>query len=100
VVSAPTGGGGFVVTTWDVEGRQVRESSRRSGAVWTWQSDGEQPIDYEIEWVQEKDVFLYGSRVRPVGWNVSELDPNVWTNDGTLEGAREVVEQRIPTMPR
>jgi hypothetical protein len=87
------------VSTWDVEGRRVRESSRRSGAVWTWQSDGEQPIDYEIEWVQEKDVFLYGSRVRPGGWNVTQLDSDVWTNDGTLEGAREVVEQRIPTMP-
>ena len=84
----------------DVEGRQVRESSRRSGAVWTWQSDSEQPIDYEIEWVQEKDVFLYGTRVRPGGWNVSQLDPEVWTNDGTLEGAREVVEKRIPSMPR
>lgn len=87
------------MATWDVDGRQVRESSRRSGAVWTWKSSSAQPIEYEIEWVQEKDIFLYGTRVRPGGWNVSRLDPAVWTNDGTIEGAREVVERRIPTMP-
>ena len=85
--------------TLDVDGRQVRETSRRSGAVWTWQSASDQPIEYEIEWVQEKDIFLYGTRVRPGGWNVSRLDPDVWVNDGTLEGAREVIERRIPTMP-
>jgi hypothetical protein len=88
------------VTTWDVDGLQVRESSRRSGAVWTWKSQGDHPIEYEIEWVQEKDVFLYGTRVRPGGWNVSTLDPSVWAGDGTLEGAREVVEERLPGMPR
>lgn len=88
------------MSTIEIDGRQVRESSRRSGAVWTWQSEGEQPIDYEIEWVQEKDVFLYGTRVRPGGWNVSRLDESVWSNDGTIEGAREVVERRLPTMPR
>ena len=86
--------------TWDVDGRQVREMSRRSGAVWTWQSASAQPIEYEIEWVEEKDIFLYGTRVRPGGWSVSRLDPSVWTNDGTLEGAREVVERRLPSMPR
>lgn len=88
------------MTTWDLDGMRVRESTRRSGAVWHWQSEGSQPIDYEIEWVQDKDVFLYGTRVRPGGWNVSRLDPHTWIGDGTLEGAREIVEQRLPTMPR
>lgn len=87
------------MATWDVDGRQVRESLRGSGAVWTWQSSSTQPIEYEIEWVREKDIFLYGTRVRPGGWNISQLDPAVWSNDGTIEGAREVVERRIPTMP-
>lgn len=88
------------MSSWEIDGRNVRESSRRSGAVWTWQSASEHPIDYEIEWVQEKDTFLYGSRVRPGGWSVSTLDPNLWVGDGTLEGAREVVEKRLPSMPK
>jgi hypothetical protein len=85
---------------FEVDGVTVRESSRQHGAAWQWSSQSTTPIDYEIEWVEGKDVFLYGTRVRPGGWNVSQLDPRVWVGDGTLEGAREVVEQRLPSMPR
>jgi hypothetical protein len=44
-------------------------------------------------------VFLYSTRVRPGGWNVSQLDPHTWVGDGTLEGAREMVERGLPTLP-
>ena len=83
----------------DVDGVTVSETSRGSGAAWRWKSHGATPIEYEIEWVEGKDTFLYGTRVRPGGWNVSQLDPEVWVGDGTLEGAREMVTRGLPTLP-
>ena len=56
-------------------------------------------IDYEIQWVENKDTFLYSTRVRPGGWNVSQLDPNTWVGDGTIEGARDMVKRGLPTLP-
>ena len=83
----------------EVDGVAITETSRGSGAAWKWSSTGSTPIDYEIQWVENKDVFLYSTRVRPGGWNVSQLDPNTWIGDGTLEGAREMVERGLPTLP-
>lgn len=83
----------------DVDGVAVTETSRDSGAAWRWKSHGETPIEYEIQWVENKDTFLYGTRVRPGGWNLSQLDPAVWAGDGTLEGARDMVERGLPTLP-
>lgn len=83
----------------DVDGVSVSETSRSSGAAWRWKSAGGTPIEYEVQWVENKDTFLYGTRVRPGGWNVSQLDPQVWVGDGTLEGAREMVERGLPSLP-
>jgi len=83
----------------EVDGVTVSETSRESGATWRWKTHGPTPIEYEIEWVEGKDTFLYGTRVRPGGWNVSQLDPDVWVGDGTLEGAREMVTRGLPTLP-
>jgi len=84
----------------EVDGVSVNETSRGSGAAWKWSSQGPTPIDYEIQWVENKDTFLYSTRVRPGGWNVSQLDPNTWVGDGTLEGARDMVKRGLPTLPR
>ena len=83
----------------EVDGVQLNETSRGSGAAWRWSTQGPTPIDYEIQWVENKDTFLYSTRVRPGGWNVSQLDPNTWVGDGTIEGAREMVERGLPTLP-
>ena len=83
----------------EVDGVSVKETSRGSGAAWRWSSVGPSPIDYEIQWVENKGTFLYSTRVRPGGWNVSQLDPNTWVGDGTIEGAREMVERGLPTLP-
>ncbi|MFC5137435.1 hypothetical protein ACFPK1_04275 [Actinomycetospora rhizophila] len=84
----------------EVDGVELHETSRGSGAAWRWSSHGPDPIDYEIQWVENKDTFLYGTRVRPGGWNLSQLDPNTWVGDGTLEGARDMVKRGLPTLPR
>ena len=83
----------------EVDGVAINETSRGSGAAWKWSSTGPAPIDYEIQWVENKDVFLYSTRVRPGGWNVSQLDPHTWVGDGTLEGARDMVQRGLPTLP-
>ena len=83
----------------EVDGVEITETSRGSGATWRWSSWGATPMDYEIQWVEDKDTFLYSTRVRPGGWNTSQLDPNTWVGDGTLEGAREMVQRGLPTLP-
>ena len=42
----------------EVDGVAINETSRGSGAAWKWSSAGPTPIDYEIQWVENKDVFL------------------------------------------
>ena len=83
----------------EIDGVELGESSRTHGAAWQWSTGGAVPIQYEIEWVQGKDTFLYGTRVPPGGWNVSQLDPSVWFGDGTLEGARDMVTRGLPSLP-
>ena len=83
----------------EVDGVEIHETSRGSGAAWRWSSVGPSLIDYEIQWVENKDTFLYSTRVRPGGWNVSQLDPNTWVGDGTIEGARDMVKRGLPTLP-
>lgn len=83
----------------ELDGTEVTETSRQSGAAWTWSSRGATRIDYEIEWVEGKDTFLYRTRVPPGGWNVSQLDPDVWFGDGTLEGARDMIKRGLPSLP-
>ena len=83
----------------EVDGVELHETSRGSGAAWRWSSGGPDPIDYEVQWVENKDTFLYGTRVRPGGWNVSQLDPGTWFGDGTIEGARDMVKRGLPTLP-
>ena len=82
----------------ELDGVDVAECSRQH-AAWQWSSTGPTRIQYEIEWVQGKDSFLYGTRIVPGGWNVSELDPSVWVGDGTIEGARDMVKRGMPTLP-
>ena len=84
----------------EIDGIEVNEEDRQHGAAWRWSSRGATPIQYEIEWVRGKDTFLYGTRVPPGGWNLSELDPEVWAGDGTIEGARDMVERGLPSLPR
>ena len=83
----------------EVDGIELTETSRGSGAAWRWSTRDDIPMDFEIQWVENKDTFLYGTRVRPGGWNVSQLDPDVWVGDGTLEGARDMVQRGLPTLP-
>jgi len=83
----------------EIDGIDVAEESRQHGAAWRWSSHGATEIQYEIEWVQGKDTFLYGTRVPPGGWNVSELDRGVWVGDGTMDGARDMVRRGLPTLP-
>ena len=85
--------------TIEIDGVELQESSRQNGAAWQWTSNGHAPIQYEIQWVEGKNTFLYGTRVPPGGWNVSQLDPSVWVGDGTLEGARAMVERGLPSLP-
>lgn len=82
----------------EVDGVEIKETSRGSGAAWRWTTAGPTTIDHEIQWVENKDTFLYSTRVRPGGWNTSQLDPNTWVGDGTLEGAREMVQRGLPTL--
>ena len=84
----------------EVDGVELHETSRGAGAPWRWGPHGPDPNDYEIQWVENKDTFLYGTRVRPGGWNLSQLDPHTWVGDGTLEGARDMVKRGLPTLPR
>lgn len=83
----------------EIDGVEVQESSHGHGASWHWSSSGPPAMQYEIEWVQGKDTFLYGTRVPPGGWNVSELDSSVWFGDGTLDGAREMIKRGLPALP-
>lgn len=83
----------------EIDGVDVSEESRAHGAAWRWSSHGTTQIQYEIEWVSGKDTFLYGTRVPPGGWNVSELDPQVWVGDGTMDGARDMVKRGLPSLP-
>lgn len=83
----------------EIDGVELRESSHAHGASWHWSSTGPAGMQYEIEWVQGKDTFLYGTRVPPGGWNISQLDPAVWVGDGTIEGARTMVRRGLPGIP-
>jgi hypothetical protein len=84
----------------EVDGVEIQESSRTHGAAWAWSSNGPTGMQFEIQWVQGKDTFLYGTRVPPGVWNISQLDPAVWVGDGTIEGARDMVQRGLPGLPR